>query len=92
MGTIKKNRFEPSHALALSLRKEDVLQWAEIPADHEDMVKYLKGQTLPTPFSWPARLDKKGWVLIATDGFSIGFAKLASGILKNHYPKGLRWL
>lgn len=92
MGTIKKNRFEPSHALALSLRKEEVLSWAEIPANHEDMVKYLKGQTLPAPFSWPARLDKKGWVLVVTDGYSIGFAKLAAGILKNHYPKGLRWM
>ncbi|MGC6175253.1 RsmB/NOP family class I SAM-dependent RNA methyltransferase [Lacrimispora sp. 38-1] len=92
MGTIKKNRFEPSHALALCLKKEDVLQWAEIPSDHEDMVKYLKGQTLCAPFSWPARLDQKGWVLIVTDGFSIGFAKLAAGILKNHYPKGLRWM
>jgi NOL1/NOP2/sun family putative RNA methylase len=92
MGTIKKNRFEPSHALALSLRKEEVLQWAEIPADHEDMVRYLKGQTLSPPFSWPVRLEKKGWVLVVTDGYSIGFAKLAAGILKNHYPKGLRWM
>ena len=23
-------------------------------------------------------------------GYSIGWAKLAGGILKNHYPKGLR--
>ena len=43
MGTIKKNRFEPSHALALSLREEAVLQWVNIPADQEDMEKYLKG-------------------------------------------------
>ncbi|WP_349668516.1 RsmF rRNA methyltransferase first C-terminal domain-containing protein, partial [Lacrimispora sp.] len=92
MGTIKKNRFEPSHALALSLKKEEVLSWAEIPADHEDIVKYLKGQTISAPFSWPVRLDKKGWVLVVTDGYSIGFAKLAAGILKNHYPKGLRWM
>ncbi|HCD42264.1 MAG TPA: hypothetical protein DEQ64_00685 [Lachnoclostridium sp.] len=22
----------------------------------------------------------------------VGFSKLAGGILKNHYPKGLRWM
>lgn len=31
MGTMKKNRFEPSHALALSLRKEEVNQWVDLP-------------------------------------------------------------
>lgn len=92
MGTIKKNRFKPSHALALSLKKEAVLQWVNIPADQEDMVKYLKGHTLQEPVPWPSKLNGKGWVLVEADGYSIGFAKLAGSILKNHYPKGLRWM
>jgi len=29
---------------------------------------------------------------MTVDGWSLGFSKLAGGILKNHYPKGLRWL
>lgn len=34
--------------------------------------------------------DLKGWVLMTVDGFSLGFAKADRGVLKNHYPKGLR--
>ncbi|MBP7386812.1 MAG: hypothetical protein KA864_06790, partial [Lachnospiraceae bacterium] len=44
---------------------------------------YLMGQT----FSWGG---EKGWYLICVDGYSIGWGKLAGGIMKNHYPKGLR--
>ncbi len=92
IGTIKKNRFEPSHALALFLKKEEVKQWADFPADGMEMVKYLKGETLSEEASPRSQLSKKGWVLMNTDGFSIGFAKLSGGIFKNHYPKGLRWM
>ena len=28
--------------------------------------------------------------ILTTDGYSIGWGKLAGGIRKNHYPKGLR--
>ena len=33
---------------------------------------------------------EKGWHLILADGCSIGWGKLAGGIMKNHYPRGLR--
>jgi len=32
----------------------------------------------------------KGWQLIAVEGYSLGWAKASGGMLKNHYPKGLR--
>ena len=35
---------------------------------------------------------EKGWILMCTDGFSLGWAKLTGTVLKNHYPKGLRWM
>ena len=28
--------------------------------------------------------------MISVDGYSIGWGKLAGGVMKNHYPKGLR--
>ncbi len=31
-----------------------------------------------------------GWTLITVEGYSLGWAKITGGILKNHYPKGLR--
>ena len=33
---------------------------------------------------------KKGWCLVCIDGYSAGWGKIAGGIIKNHYPKGLR--
>ncbi|MDR7810266.1 RsmB/NOP family class I SAM-dependent RNA methyltransferase [Lacrimispora sp.] len=91
LGTVKKNRFEPSHGFALFLKKEEVNRFIDLPADGEEIIKYLKGETLAGETSLSLG-NKKGWVLVNTDGYSIGFAKLAGGILKNHYPKGLRWM
>ena len=91
LGTVKKDRFEPSHALALTIKPEDVKLSADIPSDSNDIKQYLNGQTLRLSESSFAGKEKaKGWCLVTCDGYSIGWAKLASGMLKNHYPKGLR--
>lgn len=83
LGTIKKNRFEPSHALALYLKKEEVKHVLELSAKEREAVDYLAGMTLNAE-------GDKGWYLICVDGYSLGWGKLAGGIMKNHYPKGLR--
>lgn len=83
LGTLKKNRFEPSHALALALSPEDVVYCKNLSATDSLTQDYLNGQTFPDQ-------GEKGWYLICVDGFSMGWGKLAGGIMKNHYPKGLR--
>ncbi len=83
LGTFKKDRFEPSHALALSLAPQDVRHVCGLSAGDERTKAYLNGQT----FSYEG---EKGWYLIAVDGYSLGWGKLAGGVMKNHYPKGLR--
>ena len=83
LGTMKKNRFEPSHALALALSEGDVKHCVNLPSDSYEIKAYLNGQTLNHE-------GQKGWYLITTDGYSIGWGKLAGFVLKNHYPKGLR--
>ena len=83
LGTLKKNRFEPSHALALSMKKEDVLRSWNLESGSREIKQYLSGQTFNAE-------GEKGWYLILLDGYSIGWGKLAGGIMKNHYPKGLR--
>lgn len=83
LGTMKKNRFEPSHALALSLKPQDAKYVTDFPADGAEIRAYLNGQTLNYE-------GEKGWYLITVDGYSIGWGKLAGGVMKNHYPKGLR--
>ena len=85
LGTIKKDRFEPSHALALAIKAEDAKTFVSYKEDSQEIRQYLNGQTV--------RCNKdlqKGWTLIMVDEYSIGWAKQAGGMLKNHYPKGLR--
>ena len=81
LGTLKKNRFEPAHALALALCPKDVTHVWNLSV--EEAAAYLKGQTFSAE-------GEKGWYLICVDGISLGWGKLAGGIMKNHYPKGLR--
>lgn len=85
LGTIKKDRFEPSHALALFLTWEDAVNTYDISSESQDIQSFLNGQTLRVS-------DKslKGWTLVTCDRYSIGWCKASSGVLKNHYPKGLR--
>ncbi|MFR4511822.1 MAG: RsmF rRNA methyltransferase first C-terminal domain-containing protein [Clostridium sp.] len=91
IGTIKKNRFEPSHALALWLFPEDAQVQKEVEPDGTEAVKYLKGETLTGDTGMSAPCEK-GWVLICTGNVSLGWGKMAAGTIKNHYPKGLRWM
>lgn len=83
LGTLKKNRFEPSHALALSLTKDEVRHAVSYAADSYEIKAYLSGQTLQLE-------GEKGWYLVNVDNYSTGWAKLTGIVLKNHYPKGLR--
>lgn len=83
LGTLKKKRFEPSHALALSLKPEEAVYTWELKADSLEIKQYLSGQTFCAD-------GEKGWYLITVEGYSIGWGKLAGGVMKNHYPKGLR--
>ncbi len=83
LGTNKKNRFEPSHALALSMISQDAVHTLDFSGDSREIREYLKGNTLPAT-------GEGGWYLVTVDGYSMGWGKLTGQILKNHYPKGLR--
>ena len=80
LGTVKKDRFEPAHALALWLG--DCKNVQRYGADSEEMKAYIHGDVVPS--------DIKGWCLVCADGYSIGWGKGDGRVLKNHYPKGLR--
>lgn len=86
LGENKKNRFEPSHAFAHILTPDDVKQYVNLEVNDSRVYQYLKGETI--------RVDQNlnGWVLVCVDGYSLGWGKASHGMLKNHYPKGLRWL
>ena len=89
LGTMKKNRFEPSQALAMFLSKETFSNTADFSSEDIRTVKYLKGETIDTEGAVCEGAD--GWCLVCTDGWSLGFAKRNRGILKNKYYPGWRW-
>ena len=81
LGTQKKGRMEPGHALAMALGPGQAPA-ADWPVDSPEIQAYLRGETLPHP--------GQGWCLVTASGHSLGWGKLAGGVLKNHRPKGLR--
>lgn len=83
LGELKKNRFEPSHALAQALSPREALHVWNLRPEDATTILYLNGGTFPAQ-------GEKGWYLICVDGFSLGWGKLAGGVMKNHYPRGLR--
>lgn len=80
LGTERKGRFEPAHALALWLKTCAVTE--SFPPESPEMKAYLHGDVVPS--------GKKGWCLVQTGGYAIGWGKGDGSVLKNHYPKGLR--
>lgn len=83
LGDFQRDRFEPSHAMMLALNREDLKITLDLPPDSQDVLRYLKGETL--------MLDsEKGWVGITVNGYTLGWAKQTGDMLKNHYPKGWR--
>lgn len=84
IGMQKKERFEPSQALAAALRMDEYENHISYPSDSVEAVKYLKGETLSLPGAG------KGWVMAGTDGYPLGWAKAAGNSLKNKYYPGWR--
>ena len=80
LGEVKKDRFEPAHALALWLK--DCKNSISFPADSDQIRAYLHGDVVAA--------QNRGWCVVQVDGYSIGWGKGDGTMLKNHYPKGLR--
>ncbi len=83
LGEMKKKRFVPAHALSHALQKEAFRRFVDFERDSEDIRRYMRGETLRTK-------EKNGLLVVGVDGVPLGFAKAVDGVLKNHYPKGLR--
>ncbi|MDB8805459.1 MULTISPECIES: RsmF rRNA methyltransferase first C-terminal domain-containing protein [Romboutsia] len=83
LGILKKNRFEPSHALSHYLNPNQVKYTENLSIQDEEVLNYLRGNTINTGQS-------RGWVLVTVENIPLGWGKESNGVLKNHYPKGLR--
>lgn len=80
LGTVKKDRFEPAHALALW--SGNTCRAISFPAESPEIKAYMAGATLPD--------TRRGWARLCVDDYGLGWVKGDGTQLKNHYPKGLR--
>ena len=69
----------PDHAAALCFRTPEM---KTVDLDPEEALKYMAGETI--------RREAEGWMLLRCRGLMIGWGKGSEGMIKNHYPKGLR--
>ena len=74
-----RGRFEPDHALALCAG----VGIRSFAVDEAGAIAYLRGETLPA--------DVRGWYAVTYCGLALGWGKASDGVMKNHFPKGLRW-
>ena len=88
LGDLKKRRFEPSEPFALALAGNDYDMTIDLSSQDEKVEKYLRGESIVLDEPRPA--GHKGWYLLKTDGYPLGWGKLVGTTLKNKYPAGWR--
>jgi len=80
-GEFVKKRFEPSHALFMSAKTENVKRVLEL--DDENIKEFLKGMEIDSDC-------ENGYTAVSYKGIITGYGKTSNRRLKNKYPKGLR--
>ena len=80
LGELKNNRFEPSQALAMGIKKEDAINIVDFSIKDVCVARYLKGESFEADI-------KNGYNLICVDGYPLGWGKGLNGRLKNGYLK-----
>ena len=85
LGELKGDRFVPHHNLYTAFgarfrNRED------LTIDDPRLKKYLYGEEIE------ARSAREGYVAVTLCGYPLGGGKCVDGVIKNHYPKGLRTL
>ena len=72
--------FKPEHHLFTAAAIDTV------NTVNADPYKFMRGDEIGVPS------DLRGFCAVLYEGMTLGFGKASNGILKNHYPKGLRLL
>ena len=79
LGEVRGKVVVPDHAAALGFPP---LEFSVLDLDPENARRYMAGETVAA--------DREGWLLIRYRGLVLGWGKGSGGIIRNHYPKGLR--
>ena len=83
LGSIDKERFTPSHSLALGITAAKAKHILPLRVGDRRLTSYLIGESF-------ADTGENGWILITVDDFPIGWGKRVQNVMKNFYPRGLR--
>jgi NOL1/NOP2/fmu family ribosome biogenesis protein len=85
LGSINKERFTPSHSLAMGIKCDQARHILTLAPDNLQLSAYFTGESLPNS-------GEDGWVLVSVDGYPVGWGKRVQNVVKNFYPHGLRRL
>jgi NOL1/NOP2/sun family putative RNA methylase len=83
LGTIHKERFLPSHSLAMGIHGYQAKHILQLHVGDQRLSAYLAGESFPDS-------GDNAWVLVTVDEFPIGWGKRVNNVIKNFYPHGLR--
>ncbi len=84
VGEVRKGFLFPHHQL-FSAYGRLFKRRLELSVGDERISKYLRGEEISAP-----EISGSGYSAVLYEGAPLGGGKLSSGVLKNHYPKGLR--
>ena len=90
LGELKKNRFEPSQAFAMTLKDGQYSSQVNLKLNDDAVIRYLKGETIEVDDS--VITGKNPTKLVMVDGFPLGWGKYNNGQIKNKYLPGWRWM
>ena len=82
LGEVIKNRFEPHHQFFKCFGK-NFKNVIDLHDGDDRISKYLHGEVIEAD-------TENGWCAVLYEGLALGGGKVVDGMVKNHYPKGLR--
>jgi NOL1/NOP2/sun family putative RNA methylase len=82
LGEARGERFVPAHSLAMGLAAREAVELLDLPKESQEVAAYLRGEPLPS--AGPA-----GWLLVAVEGYPLGWGKRVGAVVKNHRPRGI---
>ena len=83
LGEIRGKNLFPHHHL-FSAYGHMFKRRVELDFDDERVYKYLWGEEIATD------ITESGYCAVMYKGCALGGGKISGGVVKNHYPKGLR--
>ena len=90
VGSIRKDRFEPSQSLALIPAAARAEARISLDAADERIGRYLAGSDIDIADCLEHMDRRSGWVIVCADGCPLGWGKIAGSRLRSKIPAGWR--